>query len=91
MGLSLNECISDYERVFTFKERRLGVGSREAIRTKGNLALVLLAGKRYKEGLESCHYCLEKLRLQSEGDDLGKFIRKFTQGMYELCRSDCTS
>jgi tetratricopeptide (TPR) repeat protein len=90
LGLSPNESISDYERVFKFKERRYGVGSREAIRTKGNLCLVLLAAKRYKEGLENCHYCLEKLHTQSEGDDLAKFTKQFTQQMNELCRSDCT-
>jgi tetratricopeptide (TPR) repeat protein len=44
---AIGESIRDYERVFRFKERKFGVGSREAIRTKSNLAFALLEAGRY--------------------------------------------
>ena len=58
MNLSVSDSIHDYEKVFKFKEKKFGIGSKEAIMTKQNLAFALLQNGRYSEGLQSCHYCL---------------------------------
>jgi tetratricopeptide (TPR) repeat protein len=66
LGLDLSDCIRDYERVLKFKERKFGIGSREALMTKANLAFAFFEGKRYEQSLECFHYCLEKWKSFTE-------------------------
>lgn len=85
--------MNEYERVVEYKEKKFGVGSKEQLKSKTNLAFVLFELKRYKEGVDCLRFCLEKYKLLLKSDSresnkamYAEFMKSFTSKMRELCK-----
>ena len=60
LGINLKECVNEYERILKYKEKKFGVGSKEQLKSKTNLAFVLFELRRYMEGIDYLRFCLGK-------------------------------
>lgn len=85
--------MNEYERVLEYKEKKFGLGSKEQLKSKTNLASILFELKRYRESLVCLRFCLDKYRLLLLSDSresnkaiYGEFLKLFTSYMRELCK-----